>query len=165
MPMRQFLFRRTPHLGDLDIEEEGLPRQRVIAIHRHEFRADLLYCHGGVAPGLRPGLQRHARTKVRDPAEGGARHLLGAGGVVLSISFRRTNAHLQFVAGVPAEHFALKARHDLSVPVEVGHGFPMGLIDDGTGFVLEYVMERDDRVLGYFHWQTRKASKIGGCAV
>src|SRR5215212_2265229 len=95
--VRQLFFGRGPYLGDLDVEVEVLPGERVIAVDRDHVTDDMRDRNGAHAVG-RLRVELHADLDIADALERTARDALDQGLVELTVGVGGGDFHAQLVA-------------------------------------------------------------------
>ena len=152
--VRQLFLGRGANFGDLDVEVQVLPGERVVAVDRHHVALDLRHGHRADAV-RRLGVELHPHLEIADAFERAPRHALDQRLVVLAVGVGRGDFHAQLVAGGLAFELALQAGNQVAVAVQIGERRALGGVELLAFVVSECVVDEDDRVLGNLHGDSR----------
>ena len=133
--------------GDLHLEVERYPRQRMVAIKQHLSVGHFAYRDDTLVTGL----ELHAGFYFLsiEPLQG---HALKEVLVEIAVAHVGRNDSGELFTGLPAFHLLFKTRHDLMRPLNVREGVPArGGIQCFSLVVAQCVMETDYGVVGNGH--------------
>ena len=147
----QFFCRRLAYFRDFHFEVQRLAGQRVVAVHGDHVAGDVSDHYLTMAVfGF--GVEAHALLHLGNALKSTAWHLLDKALLVDAVAVFWGNRDLQLLAGGLAFEFALEARDEIAVAVQVSERFGCaGLVQHRTACIAQRVDEGNDNVMRNLH--------------